>query len=126
MEIKDLIGYQLVQIDDEKIIVKKDNKIYVLKIEKDYGDCCGYNEIETHLLINENEIEKNPIITNIEFQNIMTDPCDCDLVKITFYGNNKKLANIKSLSASGSGWQYGACVSIVCKELDIDEIITEW
>ena len=23
-------------------------------------------------------------------------------------------------------WEYGACVTIECKELDIDEIISEW
>lgn len=129
MKIKDLIGYQLVQIDDDKIIIKKDDKLYVLKIEEDYGGCCGYTEIKTHLLIDENEIEKNPIITNIEYENTNKEQVtwfDGNSIRITFYGNDKQLANVESLSSSGSGWCYGACVTIKCKELNIDEIITEW
>lgn len=129
MKIKDLIGYRLVQIDNDKIIVKKDDKLYVLEIKEDYGGCCGYNDVETHLLIEENEIEKNPIITNIEYEDTEKEQYkyfDGNSVRITFYGNNKQLANIESLSSSGSGWGYGACVTIECKDLNIDEIITEW
>ena len=32
MTYKDLIGYQLVSIDDERIVVRKDNATYVLDI----------------------------------------------------------------------------------------------
>lgn len=128
MKLKDLIGYQLVYIDETKIIVKKGDKDYILKIEEDYGDCCGFNEIDSNLFISKEEIEKNPVITNIE---IIDDDNsdkyrDGHSVKITFYGNNKKLAELDSYSSSGSGWGYGACVNIMCKELNIDEEITHW
>ena len=129
MKLKDLVGYQLVQIDNKKIIIKKDDKTYTLNIEEDEGDCCGYNEIQTHLLIDNEEIEKNPIITNVEYENTEKEQdrwFNGESVRITFYGNNKQLANIESLSSSGSGWNYGACVNIKCKDLNINEEITGW
>lgn len=121
MELKDLIGYELESIDDDKIIVSKDDKKYTLKIEQDEGDCCGYNSLETELLIDKDD---KPIITNvIENEESIYDR---NTKKITFYGTNKELATLDSLSSSGSGWWYGACVSIVCKELNINETITSW
>lgn len=122
MKLKDLIGYKLEKITNEEIVVSKDNELYVLKVIEDSGDCCGYNDLETQLLIDD---ENKPIITNVEYEDVYND-CDEQHVKITFYGENKQIALIDSLSSSGSGWCYGACVTIKCKELNIDEIISEW
>ena len=124
MELKDLVGYQLVKIDDDKIIVSKGNKTYVLNIEEDYGDCCGYNNIKTEMFFEENS-KNNPIITRIEKKQIGLED-DGERVEITFFGENKELAKIDSLSSSGSGWSYGACVIVKCKELNIEEEITSW
>lgn len=124
MKIEDLIGYQLLKIDNEQIIVSKDNKQYVLTIEADEGDCCGYNEIKTQLFIKDNS-KNNPIITKVEIERFGRD-YDGDEAKITFYGLNKKLATIDSRSSSRSGWNYGACVTIVCKELNLKEEITSF
>lgn len=127
MKLKDLIGYQLVNINEDKIVVEKDDKQFEIEICIDAGDCCGYNDVETNLLINENN---KPVITNI------TDDEDCDFseiedgwcstARITFYGANKKLATLDSMSSSGSGWSYGACVTVRCKELNLEETITAW
>lgn len=123
MELKDLIGYQLVSIDDTKIVVCKGNSTYELLIEDDYGDCCGYNDFSTKLLISETELERNPIITNVVIEE---DDDDGMSAKVTFFGECKPVAELSSFSFSGSGWCYGACVTIVCKELDMNEIITQW
>ena len=125
MKLKDLIGYRLEKINDEEIIISKNDKLYVLKIQQDEGDCCGYNELETTLLISDNN---KPIITNIEYKDISEneDWGDNETIKITFFGENKEIATIKSTSSSGSGWCYGACVTVKCKELNINEVISQW
>ena len=125
MKLKDLIGYKLEKIDNEVIIVSKNNQLYVLKFKEDYGDCCGYNELQTNLLIDENN---KPIITKVEYEDISEEDefGESEIMKITFLGENKEIANIKSKSSSGSGWNYGACVTIKCKELNIDEKISSW
>ena len=68
MTIKNLIGYQLVSINSEEIVVRKDDKEYTLHIIDDYGDCCGFNDITTELLISKTELQNNPIITNVELE----------------------------------------------------------
>lgn len=125
MKLKDLIGYRLEKINDEEIIISKNDKLYVLKIQQDEGDCCGYNELETILLISDNN---KPIITNIEYEDISeNEGCGYnETIKITFFGENKEIATIKSTSSSGSGWCYGACVTVKCKELNINEVISQW
>lgn len=122
MKLKDLVGYKLEKINDNNVVVSKNNELYVLTFVQDEGDCCGYNDLKTELLLDDNN---KPVITNVEYERITSD-FDEDHVKITFFGSNKEIAKIDSTSSSGSGWQYGACVTIECKELDIDEIISEW
>lgn len=124
MNLKELIGYQLVSIDDTRILVRKGDSTYELIIEEDYGDCCGYNEIDTKLLISNDELERNPIITNVITED--NDDGWSYEAKITFFGESKPLAELNSLSSSGSGWCYGACVTIVCKDLNMSETITQW
>ena len=117
-----IIGCKLTKITKEEIIVWKDNKKYRLQIEDNEGDCCGYNEINTLLLIDENH---HPIITDITYKHT-EDYGDGDLLEITFYGDNKQLALLTSYSTSGSGWGYGACVKVKCKALKIDNTLTQW
>lgn len=130
MELKDLVGYQLVSIDDVKIVVRKGNSEYTLCINEDYGDCCGYNEFSTKLLVSEDELVRNPIITNVEVEETIArreeNWFDGQGAKITFFGEVKPIAELDSFSSSGSGWCYGACVTIVCEALEMDETITSW
>ena len=125
MTCKDLIGYQLVSIDDTKIVVRKDNTEYVLNIEEDYGGCCGYNEIATKLLISDTELNRNPIITNVEMTE-EEDDYDGMSGKLTFFGEYKPMAVVDTYSSSGSGWCYGACVSIHCDVLGINDELSSW
>lgn len=123
MKLEELVGFQLVSINNDAIIVKKNEKEYVIEFEEDFGCCCGFNNLETELLIEENS-NNNPIITSVK----EIDKSDSweDAVEIIFYGENKQLAKINSLSSSGSGWNYGACVIVKCKDLNIEEVITNW
>lgn len=125
MKLKDLVGYKLEKINDNNIIVSKDDKTYTLNFIEDSGDCCGYNELETELLIDENN---KPVITDVVYEDCSSDDGwhDNNALKIIFFGGNKELAKISSLSSSGSGWCYGACVTVKCKELNINEELTSW
>lgn len=127
--IMELIGSQLISIDDNKIVVQKDNQLYTITICKDYGDCCGYNVVKTTLLVDLEDTKNNPIITNIECGgdvSIEGDVIYGDCTKITFFGLDKDLATLEAASYSGSGWEYGACVTLICKELKINETISQW
>ena len=125
MTCKDLIGFQLVSIDNDKIVVRKGNHEHTLYINEDYGDCCGYNEITTKLLISETELHRNPVITNVEITK-ESGEYDGASGKIAFFGEYKPMAEVESYSSSGSGWQYGACVWIECEALEINEEISSW
>lgn len=124
MEIKDLIGFQLVEINDNEIKLKKDDKTFTLSIDEDYGGCCGYNDIETNLFISKEELNRNPIITNIiidKSESEWSETC-----KVIFFGEEKNIAELETNSGSGSGWHYGACAWVKCKELDLYEVLSQW
>lgn len=120
-----LFGAQLVDITDDCLIVKKDGKFHVIKFELDEGDCCGFARMEQKLYFEPNS-ERNPIITNVASYNVENEYSDGETAKITFYGEYKPLAEINCECGSGSGWQYGACITLVCKSLDIDDVICSW
>lgn len=124
MKLKDLIGYQLVDLNNEQLIVSKNNKEYIIEINEDGGDCCGYNAIETQLFFNKAEKKRNPIITNIKVDHEEGE--DDDTCKIAFFGESKKIGLIDAYSSSGSGWQYGATVWLECKTLNINETLTQF
>lgn len=119
MKIKDLIGYKLLRANEKEIIIGKDNSYYTLYIEDDEGDCCGYNEITASF-----DTKENPVITDITFEK--NEEGDGEQAKITFFGLNKQIGTIETYSSSGSGWNYGACVTICCKALNLEEIISQW
>lgn len=126
MKLKDLLGFRLVSIDESVIVVKnREDKTFVLEIIDYKGDCCGFNDIEANLCISDGDTESNPIITNID-----VETCEYEgggsKGHVTFYGGNKKLASVDACSSSGSGWEYGACVRVYCKELEIDETLSSW
>ena len=126
MTCKDLIGYQLVSIDDEKIIVRKGDKEFTLGIRQDHGDCCGFNEITTELFISNEELNRNPIITNVEIDEAEDQESDGSNGRLTFFGEYAPIASVTSYSSSGSGWCYGACVTIECKMLKINDTLSSW
>lgn len=120
-----LIGSKLISFDNDGfsvILPSGEQRDFVFY--EDYGDCCGYNELSTELLISADELSNNPIITNIEKTD--TSERDEDSVKIAFFGECKKIAEVNSLSSSGSGYCYGACVWVTCKQTNEEETITSY
>ena len=123
MRLENLIGFQLVNLDDEQMIVQKDSKVYTLQFICEDGDCCGFSNVSNTLFIDTVNAKENPIITNIEYDSTNDDS---DIVKITLFGEIKKLAQIEAEAGSGSGWCYGATVTVECKPLEIDETLASW
>ncbi len=121
--LEDLVGFQLMDLTDDKILVRSpDGKIYTLFIEDDGGDCCGFNDITTTLKIERNS-ETNPIITKVSVDNKESNG---DYGYVTFYGDSKTLGTIETYSFSGSGWGYGANVTVRCSPLSLLEILSSW
>lgn len=122
-----LIGSRLVMLSDEGFTVRGDDgKERHFVFEEDYGDCCGFNEVTSTIFFNPNDEENLPAITNIDR---LEDECPTDdgnSLRITFFGLAKKLAIIDSYSSSGSGWQYGATVTLICKETGDEAVVTTW
>ena len=110
-----LIGAQLVSFDDYGFTVKKGEETYVFEYETDYGGCCGFTQIDTDLCVDLNDPSNNPVITKVEL-----DPyCDDgDGLIITLFGLYKPLAIANVYASSGSGWEYGASVSLHCVQTD--------
>lgn len=119
--LENLIGAKLIDLDDNCLIVEKDGIRCHISLEEDLGDCCGFNEIETTLLIDKNN---SPIITNVE--RIADEEGDGERCMLTLLGESRPIAEINTYSSSGSGWQYGACVKLVCNMLDINVMLSSW
>ena len=122
MMLDKLVGAQVVRINESSIEVKLGDKIHVLEIVVDEGDCCGFANFMTLFYAEENE--RNPIITNIEVESGGDDYRE--VIVVTFYGENRKIASIEAEAGSESGYSYGACVTLKCKTLDIDETLVKW
>jgi hypothetical protein len=119
-----LIGWQLVSITDTEITLTKDGEIIRAALIGDEGGCCGWYDVTTHLLIDDYELSRNPIVTKVE--RIEKDDGDGDLVCLVLLGEEKALAAVNTYASSGSGWCYGACVTIKCSTLDLEETLAEW
>jgi hypothetical protein len=99
----------------------KDGERFHFVFDEDEGDCCGFNEIQTTLSIS----KKNPpVITKVQYQDVTEG--DEDAVIITFFGLDREIAEIFSMSSSGSGWAYGATVAVKCREINFTEVITQY
>lgn len=121
----ELIGAQLISFDKDKFKVRTaKGKVRTFTLEEDYGDCCGYNEVVSTLLINKKELANNPIITDI--REIDSDRDEGHRHILTLVGISKPLAEIDSYSSSGSGWCYGACVTLKCEETRLSKILSSW
>lgn len=121
----ELIGARLLYMDDAGFGVKlSDGTVRTFIFNDDPGDCCGYNNISARLLISHADLTNAPAITRVE--TINTSESEEDALKITFFGLEKKLAEINSLSSSGSGWCYGATASVICNETKEETVMTSY
>lgn len=92
--------------------------------DEDQGDCCGYAEMDTKLLV-ELGTKNAPVITRVE-KSVEDSDYDSEVCKVTFFGESKILASINAECGSGSGWHYGACVTVRCVETKEEEILSSW
>ena len=123
---KDLLGAQLVEFDDKHIVVKDEfGNVQTFVFEEDEGGCCGFNNLVNTLFISKEDLARNPVITKIECCAVGEWEYE-DRVIITLFGEAAKLAEIDSLSSSGSGWCYGACVTLRCVQTKESTVITSW
>jgi hypothetical protein len=121
----ELIGAQLISFGKDKFKVKTaKGKVRTFVLDEDEGDCCGFNEVVSTLLIDKKELRNNPIITDIKETDDEED--DGNRHILTLVGISKPLAEINSYSSSGSGWCYGACVTLECKETRLSKILSHW
>lgn len=118
-----LVGMQLVNLTKHAIMVKKNGKTFQIHIDDDEGDCCGFNEISTRLYFKPNS-KRNPVITSV-VQKSQTKEVE-ETCNVIFFGEDKTIAELDTLSSSGSGWGYGATVSVKCDKLDIDDVLSSW
>lgn len=123
--LENLIGSQIININNDGFTVRtQQGENRTFRIIEDYGDCCGYNEWGIKIF-DKDEINRNPIITKVEDSGELDDGCGATH-HITLFGEYAPLAEINSFSSSGSGWAYGACVTLLCEETNTQEIITSW
>ena len=125
MEIfNELIGGQILEMENNSFVVRlKNGQTRNFILVEDEGDCCGYNVLQTELFYSEGS-KDNPAIVKIEYES--NDDDEGDSLTITFFGAYAPLAKINSFSYSGSGWGYGATVSVVCRETKQEECLTSW
>lgn len=120
--LRKLVGMTLLDLNTKGFIVEdKDGEQLHFVFNENDGDCCGFNRIETTLSMS----RKNPpVITRVQYQDVSEG--DEDAIVITFFGLDKEIAEIYSKSSSGSGWAYGATVSVKCREINFTEVITQY
>lgn len=120
--LRKLVGMKLIDLNTNGFTVEDtDGERFHFVFEEDGGGCCGFNEIKTTFSIS----KKNPpVITKVQYQDIFE--VDGDAVIITFFGLNREIAKISAMSSSDSGWAYGATVSVKCREINFNEVITQY
>lgn len=120
--LRKLVGMKLIDLSSDGFTVEDtDGERLHFVFDEDEGGCCGYNEIQTTLSIS----RKNPpIITKVQYRDVSRG--DEDAIIITFFGLDKEIAEICSVSSSGSGWAYGASVAVKCREINFTEVITQY
>lgn len=123
---KSLIGWQLVDLNDETLTVRNphNGEVRHYDFDLDQGDCCGYAELYSQLFISEDEQARNPIITKVEEE--FNNDGYSETLSVVFFGEVKKMATIEAEASSGSGWSYGASVCVKLRGTDEEKIAVEW
>ena len=117
-----LVGMKLINLNRTGFTVEDtDGERLHFVFDEDGGGCCGFNKIKTTLSMS----KKNPpVITKVQYQDVTAG--DEDAIRITFFGLDKEIAEIFSMSSSGSGWAYGATIAVKCREINFTEVITQY
>ena len=119
-----VVGAQLVKLDADGLVVRKNDKTIRFDYHDDYGDCCGYNKFEA--MVVGDDVSRNPVITAVEWEDNKTGPYeqDSETLRIRFLGEHKLIGQMSAESGSGSGYAYGACCWLEC---GVDTLmLTKW
>ena len=125
-DFKSLIGAQLVELNKDGFTVVKNNKEYHFYFESDDGDCCGYADIETNFMVDDEQQNRNPIIVDITEVTPISKYRDSDFLIVNFFGEQKQIAKIECETGSGTGYRYGAWVAVSCKETKESKTLVSW
>ena len=113
--LKDIIGAQLSSVTTHSFTVRTPaGKILEFQFEEDEGECCGYNNLSTTLYFDSDDITNNPVITNFSYETSQSASQPGQSATITLFGLNRTIAKFESFSCSGSGYWYGATVTLKC------------
>lgn len=124
--IDSLIGARLVDLDNTGFTVMRTSrngpKEFRFDFDEDAGDCCGFNTIEsTFLWDGEGDA---PAIVKVEYLKDFSE--DGNGCTITFFGESSEIGKVSTYSSSGSGWCYGACVTVKCRENNDQALLSYW
>lgn len=123
--LRDVIGWKLVEINNDGFKVRGyRGATKTFQFITDQGDCCGYADVVGRLLI-ETTPERMPVITKVTVESESGD-YEGEVCTVTFFGEDKKLAEIHANAGSGSGYEYGACASVKCVETGDEEVLASW
>ena len=122
--IDNLVGSQIIDMCEKSITVKtKNGQTLQFDFICEQGDCCGYAEIKNTLYFKPDD-NNNPVITNLVMRTEEKD-C-CKEVILILFGEYKALADYRFECGSGSGWCYGATISVACKIVPDVEELCSW
>ena len=120
--LRKLVGMTLLDLNTQGFTVEdKDGERFHFVFDENGGGCCGFNRIKTTLSMSR---MNPPVITKVQYQDVSAG--DEDAIVITFFGLDREIAEIYSMSSSGSGWAYGASVAVKCHEINFTEVITQY
>lgn len=115
-----LIGYRLGWLDNKQLIVFDNitKKHYGLDLDR----CYITNDSE--ISINNFNRRDEPFITNIKAKTLIEEKGQRTI--ITFYEDKEVIGEINAFTTSEDGWCRDSYTNISCKDLEIDEIMSEW
>ena len=121
-ELNSLIGKQIICANDTQLICQgKNGETVDISFYADNVDC-GYAEVTRELFFEPNN-KNNPVITDWEFAG--GDRDNSCRVELTFFGLKKPLVKYDLECGSGSGWHYGAAITVVFDNLK-EVRVCEW
>ena len=107
---KTLIGKRIDHISNTQGLIELEDGTS-LSFDTDWGDCCGYADVEFNL---EGIDFTDNVITNVTPKEIKDYYSDVENFTITIFTKDNRFT-IEGAVGSGSGWDYGQCIKVDVK-----------